>query len=139
MIKVITERNNGRLRVQHVCADDGRTEKSHRKACNVNTIVAKTLKTGNLPIATRQGVFGDFTSGLDFQESMDRIIKAQHEFMELPASIRKRFGNDPSLLIEFMNDASNQEEAITLGLVPRPVPEPVPVGEPNVEPSEASQ
>ena len=42
-----------------------------------------------------QGNFGDFTGAVDYHEAMNIVAKADQMFMDLPASIRARFGNDP--------------------------------------------
>lgn len=53
--------------------------------------------------------------------------------MSLPAELRKRFRNDPGMLLAFLEDPQNRAEAESLGLVDRmPVvdsspPEPAPV------------
>ena len=37
--------------------------------------------------------------------------------MALPSDVRSRFGNNPAELLDFLNDNSNYDEAIRLGLI----------------------
>lgn len=101
-----------------------RTKQSFRKEADINFIMAKALKTGNLAdplvLQSRQVIFGDFASRPDFLQSQNRIAVFTSAFEGLPAKTRERFGNDPSRLIEFVRDPENQEEAIRLGLRPKP-------------------
>jgi phage internal scaffolding protein len=45
------------------------------------------------------------------------LIAAQNAFKTLPASIRKEFNNDPSQVIDFLNNPANKDKAIELGLI----------------------
>lgn len=127
-----------RVRVTVDCGGVSKTEQSHKKACDINNIVKRYIKTGLLKQRLSKGVYGDFSSIEDYQTCMNKIIDAQQDFMAVPSNIRKRFDNDPGKLIEFISDDDNYDEAIKLGLVPEPVevqePEPEPSPEPEPEP-----
>lgn len=97
---------------------EDRTRQAHRDECDVNNIVKRLEQTGFLPEGRGPGAFGDFT-GLEFQDMLTRVNAAQAAFDSLPAAIRTRFGNDPGELLDFMDDPSNREEAVKLGLVRR--------------------
>ena len=93
------------------------TEQSHLKECDVNNIIAKYDKTGLIDhISQFEGEFGD-VSGIDFRSALDLVTHASESFMSLPASVRARFDNTPELLLKFMEDAGNRDEAIALGLI----------------------
>ena len=101
--------------------DDGKplyfTEQAHKDECDVNLIVAKYDKTGIMSHISRfEAKFGDFT-GMDFQNMQNQIRGATEMFNQLPAEIRKRFDNSPGMLLEFMEDPNNRDEAIELGLI----------------------
>jgi phage internal scaffolding protein len=97
------------------------TKQSFRDECNINTIMARYEKTGVLvdPLQMRQvkPLFDDFSNIPDYQEAQNAIIEAENLFNALPSSIRKRFGNDPALLLDFMSDPDNYDEAVRLGIV----------------------
>lgn len=101
-------------------------KQSFRDETNINIIMAKYQKTGLIEHVQKvQGSYGDFTSVQDYQLSLNQVIEAQEAFDQLPAKIRKRFHNDPSHLMSFLQDKNNLDEAIALGLVePSPDPQP---------------
>ena len=119
----VTIRENGRKRVKFFTEGKSRTEQSHRKRVNINTIVSKYRKTGLFPQRQDQPTYGDFSGIEDFHACQNRIIAARDDFMSIPSEIRKRFGNDVGNLLDFINDPENLQEAIELGLVAEP-PEP---------------
>lgn len=115
----------GRKRTKKAFSKPSMTEKSHKKACNINTIMSKAYKTGMVPSNTHPGMYGDFTNAEDYHTSVNRVMDAQDEFMSLPSNIRRRFSNDPAKLLDFIAEEGNRDEAIQLGLIPKPVePEP---------------
>lgn len=103
--------------------------------CDVNVIVSRFVKTGQLPQVTAQAMYGDFLDApQSYQDALNAVINAQDGFDELPAKLRERFQNDPYELLKFVSDAKNRDEAVSLGLIekapPAPsegVPEPSPV------------
>ncbi len=100
-----------------------RTKQSFRKEADINFIVARSLKTGMLVdprvVAKREAIFGDFTQVGDFQDAQLRIVKGREAFESLSSSIRARFQNEPGLLLDFMADEANREEAQELGIIPK--------------------
>lgn len=135
-MEVITKkRENGTTRVSYKTSKDSNVEQKHKNDVNINTIIKRALKTGMAKQNLAEARFGDFSSGLDFQATQDRIIEAQNDFNALPSYIRNRFDNDPGALISFMADPENVEEARELGLVAKDEPEALDVGTPvNVAP-----
>lgn len=96
------------------------TEQCHKKECDIGHILKKYDKTGLLThVNNTKAEYGDFTEVGDYKESLNKIIKAQDSFMELPSEIRKKFGNDPGNYIEFVTNPNNKEEMIDLGLAIR--------------------
>ena len=119
-----------------------KTKQSMRDECDINLIINKYSKIGVIEhINNNQASFAD-VSDLDFQRSLHLVQSAQDAFDELPAKIRKRFSNDPSELLAFLQDEENLDEAIALGLVDQPVVEDdqTPLGEDDelVKPVESS-
>lgn len=95
---------------------------SFEKDANINNIMAKYIKTGQLPeLRNTLPQFGDFSAVMDYKDSLDFVRTAEDSFQQLPAKIRERFHNDPAALISFMGDEKNLEEAIKLGLVNEPI------------------
>lgn len=93
------------------------TEQHHKDACNINNIVKKYNKTGLLEHTTSmEHAYGDCT-GQEFKDALDLAINAQREFYKFPSEIRKRFNNSVQEYFQFMENPSNRDEAIKLGLV----------------------
>lgn len=103
------------------CKEKTMTQQSFANEVDVNQIVARALKTGilgdPLSIQRRQEIFGDFSEIGSYQDALNRVINAQKAFDELPADIRSRFNNEPGLLMEFLSNPGNRDEAIKLGLI----------------------
>jgi phage internal scaffolding protein len=86
--------------------------------CDVNNILRKYEATGLVThVANGTPSYGDFSSVLEFQQAQNILIEAQDAFDALPASLRKRFDNDPAVMLEFIENPDNREEAEKLGLL----------------------
>lgn len=108
-----------RGRVQLFCEGSGRTKQSMQQECDINFIMEKYKRTGQLPPSNQfPGQYGDFSEVLDYQGSQNQVIAAQAAFDELSSEIRTRFDNDPAKLLDFCSSADNIDEARELGLLP---------------------
>lgn len=106
-----------RQSVQFNCQGESLTEQHHADACDINKIVERFDRTGTFSnYNAAEAKFGDFSSGEDFAGIQNRVASAEQNFMELPAHVRKYFNNDVSELIDFLQDESNMDEAVRLGL-----------------------
>lgn len=102
--------------------DPSRTQQHSKDDCDINRILAKFHKTGELNhLADHEPTYGDFSDAADYKTSCDRVLAAQADFAALSSRIRARMGHDPAALIAFMEDEANHEEARDLGLLP-PLP-----------------
>lgn len=116
-----TLRANGTYRVQIKSHNPSKAQQHLKDEADVNSIMEKYRKTGLMPQSPRTPITGADMTGLsDFREHMDIVAQAQQNFDQLPAQLRKRFGNDPANLLDFVHDDKNRDEAIKLGLVPPP-------------------
>lgn len=96
---------------------------SFKDECDINNILKKYQKTGVVDwLAKHEGTYAD-VSAFDFMSAQMTIVEAKRMFGDLPSSVRKRFSNDPAEFLLFMEDDSNLEEAIKLGLATRKVVE----------------
>lgn len=99
--------------------------------CDINNLVRtitdrngvqRTVFTGvasSLPAGTDKPKYGDFSqyTSEKLLASMNIVAQARSHFEQLPSYLRERFSNDPTKLVAFVNDASNYDEALKLGLV----------------------
>jgi phage internal scaffolding protein len=99
------------------CEDATLTQQHFKDECDINNILRQFNITGLLPEAPLSPRYGDFTGIGDYHTALNQVIAAEDEFMSLPATLRARFENDPSQLIEFLDNPQNKNEAIKLGLI----------------------
>lgn len=95
----------------------------YREQSDVNYIMERFNKTGEITHLTRKhalnnpnGEIFDNTKASDYYEAMQIITTATQTFMSYPADIRKKFDNDPAVMIAWLDDPKNNQEAIKLGL-----------------------
>jgi len=126
-MKKITKRPDGSVKVETVNTKPSRTQQQFKDETDVNLIVAKYEKTGQFARSTaKTGQYADFSEIKDYQSMLNTVIEAQNAFQELDAKTRYRFDNDPAKLIAFMQDASNYDEGVKLGIYePKKAQEPI--------------
>ncbi len=115
------------------CLDPTMAQQQFREECDINTIMERFGRTGELIAPVRMPQYGDFDGVNDYHSAMNAIVEAQTAFEALPAKVRARFSNDPAEFLEFVYNEENREEAIRLGLVEAPLQAPAPVSEPSVD------
>lgn len=99
--------------------DEDLVQQHMRDECDVNVIMARYQKTGEIShLGAIAGSYGDFSDVTDYKDGLERIIAADAAFMELPSSIRDRFMNDPAKFIEFCANKDNLDELRDMGLAP---------------------
>jgi phage internal scaffolding protein len=99
------------------CEEPSLAQQHFKDECDINNILRQFNVTGLLPEAPLSPRYGDFTGIVDYHSALNAVIAAEDEFMALPADLRARFQNDPEQLINFLDDSSNFDEAVKLGLV----------------------
>lgn len=94
----------------------GLTKQSFKDECNINKIMDKFQRTGIISHYASHGPqYMEIEPG-DFLDAQLVIAKANTMFEELPSSVRKRFHNNPEHFLEFVQNPSNQEEMVQMGL-----------------------
>lgn len=144
--EVVYVRDNGTKRVgiyfdrcdEHgVLLTPSLTKQAFKKDCDINNILAKYDKSQvlNYLNAVSQGVgkYGDFSDVDDYQTALHKLHDADEMFMQLPASIRKEFSNDPGQFLDFVANPDNFDKMVAMGLARPKAPEVPPVVEPTKE------
>ncbi|WNK13665.1 MAG: internal scaffolding protein [Microvirus sp.] len=105
------------------CEDPSLAVQSEKDACDINNIVKSFGLTGELPYGVAVPQYVDYMDvPNDYHAAINYVLATDEAFLELPAQIRARFGHDAGAFLDFVNDESNYDEAVSLGLVPkRPV------------------
>jgi len=96
MTTIVTTRPNGHRRVQINLDPKSKVEQHHKNEVDINQIVQKFTRTGLLPQRTTEPRYGDFTGVIDYHDAQNRILQAEHDFMQLPSDIRTRFKTIPA-------------------------------------------
>lgn len=121
-----------RERDQRYCGSEMRTKQSFKDECDINKILDRWKATGL--IDRLQGgppTYGDFTNVDDYLSACVNIKAAEDSFATLPSDTRAKFYNNPALLLRFLDDPENAQEAVELGLMAAPAtPEPAEVPSP---------
>lgn len=131
-LQKITEiKQHGRIRrrVQTFNYDPSMTDQSQAQESDVNYIMQKYQTTGIAPEFRQNGFYADLTEIPDLSTALQIVTQAQLAFDSLPSNVRSRFGNSPEFMMEYLQNPSNRQEAIELGLInaPEAPPEPVTV------------
>lgn len=106
-----------------------RTKSEFADEANINNIVKRCMNGAAMPTGSRTPLFGDFSEVADFTSAQTLIAQANAEFEQLPSDVREKFGNNVSDLMDFLDDENNLDEAIELGLAPKPESEPKTIDE----------
>lgn len=102
------------------CPEPTRTQQQFKDETDINTIAKNFGMTGRLPECVRMPTFADFEDVVDYQTALNAGRRASQSFMQMPATVRERFQNDPQQFLEFCSSDANRVEAISLGLIPSP-------------------
>jgi len=108
------------------CKDPSLAQQHMKDECDINVIVERFGVTGQLPVRAIEPSYGDFSGVSDYHTALNKIRAADEAFMALPAKLRAKFDHDPNALLNFLENETNRNEAIQLGLIDgQPVAEPV--------------
>jgi len=119
-MKKIVKLPTGRIKVSTENTKLSLCQQQFKKDCDINVIVKKYMKDGELThLNKKKGVYADLSHITDYHQSMEKVVKANQAFAELPSAVRNRFSNDPSQLLTFLQDPNNLDEGIKLGLLDR--------------------
>jgi phage internal scaffolding protein len=108
--------NTTRRRVQFSTTGQTMTRQSHKKECDINNIVYRYRKDGVITHLNKHGETYDDVSGADYRKWMNKLVSAREMFEELPSHVRNKFGNDPSIFLDYVQDPDNMDEMRKIGL-----------------------
>lgn len=94
---------------RHAFSQEGeisKTRQSEQDACDINKIMERFNRTGQLPTIQRVPPRYGEAIAMDFAEAQNLITQARDAFMSLPASTRKHFANDPGLYMDAIQNAT---------------------------------
>lgn len=100
-----------------VCREESLTRQSEKDDADINTILRRYEATGVLPIDTRSALFLDVSQVGSFQDIRNHQILAQDAFMQLPAQVRREFGDDVNVFLDESVDPEKRAKFQALGLL----------------------
>lgn len=81
-------------------------QQNAKQSCDINSILAKYMKTGVLEhVKSHAPVYAD-VSNIDYRGAYDSVLRAESAFNALPSSLRKKLDNDPARFVDWMIDSS---------------------------------
>lgn len=99
------------------------TKQEFKAECDVYNVLKQFQRTGVINhIARGSPRFEDLPSEVDLQDAMHMIQAAEEAFSALPARLRAKYQNDPGLFLRALEDPSNREEFVELGILKPPRP-----------------
>lgn len=114
---VTKDEKTGRVRVRTINNEPTMAQQQFKDECDINVLMKRHMDGENVGQYIREGgIYADFTQITDLREMIHTVQYAQDAFMTLPASVRKRFDNDPTKLLEFVQNKDNFDEAVSLGI-----------------------
>lgn len=95
------------------CEDPSLAQQQFKEETDVNYIVDRYTRTGELPPGSQIPQFGDFTGVSDYHSALNLVRQSQEEFMSLPPAVRSRFENDPGKLLDFLTDDKTAQKRLS--------------------------
>lgn len=80
-----------------------------KEDCDINRIMKRYFKTGELEQAVERGVYGDFSAVDDFLSAQLLVQRSREQFELLPSKVREEFGNDPAAFLDWASTASKED------------------------------
>lgn len=93
------------------------TRQEFRDESDINTIMGRYLRTGELPHVNLIAPQYFDSEGVDFQAHMQVIAEAKTLFARLPSAIRSQFYNDPAHFVDYCSNPANRVDLAHMGLL----------------------
>jgi len=117
-----------RTRVVTEIPEDTKTRavQSEAKHTDINNIVAKAYKTGQLPLLMNRQPILNLPDAMTYQDMLNKVVFAQQAFERLPSNIRAEFGNKPENMLKAIEQSKDNEgiakQLQELGIIETPAP-----------------
>lgn len=116
------ENKGDRVRVVTITEGPSLTDQHFKDLTDVNVLMKKYDSARSLAADfPAKGFYADISEVGDYHQSLQKVLDANAAFMQLDPNVRARFNNDPGALLDFMSDSKNQDEAVKLGIINKPV------------------
>lgn len=92
-------------RTQFIPTGEKLTQDSFKDEQDINKIVERVLRTGQMPDIQLPPQYGDLTTADDFHAMQNKLAETKGLFYKLPAAIRASYQNDAGAWLEHVNQA----------------------------------
>jgi len=106
----------------HDCPKSVPVQQQFRDSTHISEVIRRYgMDALPAPAPRQPGVTLDQSMLSDgYHDALLIVQQADAAFNQLPAKIRERFKHNPQLLLQFLNDPKNRDEAVSLGLIDVP-------------------
>lgn len=122
-------------RLQTEVKGESKTKQSFASETDINVIMAKYQKTGEMPVLNSQKPNYGYAPSYDFREALELVDNMTSNFDKLPSKIRQQFNYNPEEFLSFVEDPVNAAELQEMGLLEKP---PTPTPTPTVPDAKAA-
>lgn len=98
---------------------DSLTQQHMSESTDINNMVKRYTQGGQINLNKRQPTFG-VASAADFHTMQNAVADVRTQFNNLPSRLRSKFQNDPHMLLRWLENPANHDQAVKLGLIPPP-------------------
>lgn len=106
------------------CRDQSLTQQHFRDEQDINNIVGRFLKTGQLPDIPVPGQYADLTTQEDYHTLCTKLAETNGLFYRLAAETRAIYANDPGAWLQDVNERLARGDLEPLRAMGLDVPEP---------------
>lgn len=103
------------------CLDPSLASQEMSADTDINRIVEVWVRTGMAPTTNVEALSGDFSNVDDYRTMLDKLNRANREFMTFDADVRSFFKNDPANLIAALDNPDMASKLVELGIKKAPV------------------
>lgn len=115
--------------IEKIGGGDSMTRQSFAEELDINAIVERYARGGQLPLSTKDERYGDVSEVGDYKSALDFVFASKDQLADLPDRAREQLVADPEAYYLRLDAAQDRDGLVELGLV-----EPLPVEEPEVVP-----
>lgn len=90
------------------------TQQHFKDDCDVNLILERFMRTGEVPSSSGIPSFQDVSDFADYRDLQDAISDARDYFESLPARVRARYNNDVTMFYETLNTRQGYDDFLSL-------------------------
>jgi len=96
------------------CAEPSLAKQEFKEDADINVILARVMKTGEIPNMVLPEHFTDVSEKKTYHEQATQLAEANALFYRLPADIRTKFSNDPATWADAVVQATEKGDGEAL-------------------------